>query len=190
MNTVADKSLPLHELLSAPEIEGETLDLVRYWRAIGQSKWRILLLAIAVGVLATLAANSLRPTYRSTATILIESSKLKLVSIEEVYSQLSSASTAFYQTQAEILKSRELALLGAGLAILIERLNNTLKTSHDVEQKLGVPVLGVLQITKVKRGQQLERVFLEDPQTPFSESIRTIRSGVCFRPSIARGRSW
>jgi capsular exopolysaccharide synthesis family protein len=69
-------------------------------------------------------------------------------------------------------------LLGAGLALLIERLNNTLKTSHDVEQKLGVPVLGVLQITKVKRGQQLERVFLEDPQTSFSESIRTIRSGV------------
>ena len=69
-------------------------------------------------------------------------------------------------------------LLGAGLALLIERLNNTLKTSHDVELKLGVPVLGVLQITKVKRGQQLERVFLEDPQTSFSESIRTIRSGV------------
>ena len=69
-------------------------------------------------------------------------------------------------------------LLGAGLALLIERLNNTLKTSHDVESKLGVPVLGVLQIAKVKRGQQLERMFLEDPQSSFSESIRTIRSGV------------
>ncbi len=109
MNTVADKSVALHELLSGPEIEGETLDIVRYWRAISRSKWRILILAIAVGILATMVANSLRPTYRSTATVLIESNKPKLVSIDEVYSQMSSSSTAFYQTQAEILKSRELA---------------------------------------------------------------------------------
>lgn len=68
--------------------------------------------------------------------------------------------------------------IGCGLSILIERLNNTVKTSHDVETKLGMPVLGVLQITKVKRGQHLERVFLEEPQTSFAESIRTIRSGV------------
>jgi capsular exopolysaccharide synthesis family protein len=47
-----------------------------------------------------------------------------------------------------------------------------------VESRLGVPVLGVLNITRVKSGQQLERVFLEDPQTTFSEAIRTIRSGV------------
>ena len=109
MNTVADRHPPLQQLLAGPEIEDDTLDLVRYWRAISQSKWRIVVLAIAVGVLATLVANSLRPTYRSTATMLIESNKPKLVSIEEVYSQLSSSSAAFYQTQAEILKSRELA---------------------------------------------------------------------------------
>ncbi len=117
MNTVADKAIPLEQLISGPEIEGETLDLVRYWRAISGSKWKILILAVAVGVLATMVANSLRPTYRATATILIESSKPKLVSIEEVYSQMSSSSTAFYQTQAEILKSRELA------ARLVKRLN-------------------------------------------------------------------
>ena len=69
-------------------------------------------------------------------------------------------------------------LTGAGLALLIERLNNTFKTTHDVEAKLGVPMLGVVQITKVARGRQLERVFLEEPQSAFAESIRTIRSGV------------
>jgi len=69
-------------------------------------------------------------------------------------------------------------LLGIGLALLIERLDNTLKTSHDVEAKLGVPSLGVLPISKVKRGHQLERVFLEDTQSNFAEAIRTIRSGV------------
>ncbi len=69
-------------------------------------------------------------------------------------------------------------LVAASLALLLERLDNTIKTTHEVETRLGVPVLGVLNITKVKRGQQLERVFLDDPQTLFAEAIRTIRSGV------------
>lgn len=109
MNTVADKPFPLKHLLDGPEIEDDTLELVRYWRAISRSKWRILILAVAVGILATMIANSLRPTYSATVIILIESNKPKLVSIEEVYSQLSTSSAAFYQTQSEILKSRELA---------------------------------------------------------------------------------
>ena len=119
MNTVADKSIPLQHLLGGPEIEGDTLDIVRYWRSISRNKWRILALAIAVGVLATMVANSLKPTYRATATILIESTKPKLVSIEEVYSQLSTTTPAFYVTQAEVLKSRDLAKR------LVKRLNLT-----------------------------------------------------------------
>ncbi len=69
-------------------------------------------------------------------------------------------------------------LVAIALAILLERLDNTIKTTHEVETRLGVPVLGVLNITKVKSSQQLERVFLDDPQTSFAEAIRTIRSGV------------
>jgi capsular exopolysaccharide synthesis family protein len=69
-------------------------------------------------------------------------------------------------------------LLGVSLALLLERLDNTVKTSHEVEQKLGVPALGVVQYTRVKRGQQLERIFLDEPQTAVAEAIRTIRSAV------------
>jgi capsular exopolysaccharide synthesis family protein len=71
------------------------------------------------------------------------------------------------------------ALLAAvSLALLLERLDNTIKTSHEVETRLGVPTLGVLNITRVTSGVHTERIFLEDPQTSFSEAIRTIRSGV------------
>jgi capsular exopolysaccharide synthesis family protein len=71
------------------------------------------------------------------------------------------------------------ALLAAvGLAFLLERLDNTVKTSHEVEQRLGAPSLGVVPFTRVKRGQQLERVFLDEPQTSVAEAIRTIRSAV------------
>jgi hypothetical protein len=41
LNTVADKSVALHQLISGPEIEDETLNIVRNWRAISRSKWRI-----------------------------------------------------------------------------------------------------------------------------------------------------
>ncbi len=50
----------------------------------------------------------MRPLYRSTATLLIEQGKAKIVSIEEVYSQ-GLMQREYYQTQVEILKSDELA---------------------------------------------------------------------------------
>lgn len=69
-------------------------------------------------------------------------------------------------------------LLGISLALLIERLNNTVKTSREVEQRLGLPTLGIVQLTHTKRGTQMERLFLDEPQTSFAEAIRTIRSAV------------
>jgi capsular exopolysaccharide synthesis family protein len=53
--------------------------------------------------------------YRSAATILVESSKPKIVSIGEVYSSLGGAQREFYQTQFEILKSRVLGGSGSSL---------------------------------------------------------------------------
>lgn len=129
MNTIADAQAPFLQsnagISGASDVEEETLDLVRYWRAIARNKWRILALTVAVGVLATFVANSLRPVYRSTATLLIEAGKPKITSIEEVYSQLSNSSREFFQTQAEILKSRELS------SKLVQRLNLTVHEQYD-----------------------------------------------------------
>jgi exopolysaccharide transport family protein len=69
-------------------------------------------------------------------------------------------------------------LLAVALALLLERLDNTVKTTHEVEQRLGVPSLGVVQYARVKRGQRLERIFLDEPQTSVAEAIRTVRSAV------------
>ncbi len=102
-----------------PERDDETLDLVRYWRAVNRNKWRIIALVAAVGVLAVLIANSMPPVYRATATILIEPNKPKIVSIEEAYNIAAGMNREFYQTQFEILKSREL------VAKLVKKLNLT-----------------------------------------------------------------
>src|SRR5207244_1909013 len=81
-----------------------------YWRAINRNKWRILLLMIAVGTLASLYAQSLAPVYRATATVMLEASRQKALSNEEVFTAVMGSSTRdYFQTQAEILKSREYA---------------------------------------------------------------------------------
>jgi polysaccharide biosynthesis transport protein len=89
--------------------QAETLDLIEYWRSITKRKWSILGLVALVVLIATLVVFSLRPEFRSTATVMIEQSKAKVVSIEEVYNSMGSAHREYYQTQVEIIKSRELA---------------------------------------------------------------------------------
>ena len=82
---------------------------LRFWRrSISKHKWSALGLALAIALLTTLIVYVIQPTYRSTATLMLESNKSKVVSIEEVYSAMSS-NREYYQTQAEILKSEELA---------------------------------------------------------------------------------
>ena len=92
-------------LVDAPE---ERIDLMEYWRAVSKRRWPILGLTLLVALLAMLVVNGMRPVYRATATLLIEQGKAKFVSIEEVYSQ-GVVQREYFQTQIEILKSRELA---------------------------------------------------------------------------------
>ncbi len=88
--------------------EREQLDILEYWRSIARHKWSILALTVLVGILAVLMVFTITPTYRSTATLLIEQGKSKVVSIEEVYSNLG-GNREYFQTQVEILKSAELS---------------------------------------------------------------------------------
>jgi succinoglycan biosynthesis transport protein ExoP len=106
MNSLAERELA--SLGEPQEHDEQTLDLVRYWRAINRNKWRILAFVVAIGVLAVLFAQSLAPVFRGTATLLIEAGKPKIVSIEEVYAA-GSANREYFETQVGILKSREMA---------------------------------------------------------------------------------
>lgn len=108
--SIAPATAPDVRLLGETREEraAESFDLLEYWRTITKRKWSILGLALAVTLLAALVVFAIRPTYRSTVMLLIEAQKNKVVGIEEVYSGMS-ANREYFQTQAEILKSRELA---------------------------------------------------------------------------------
>ncbi|MDO6386043.1 polysaccharide biosynthesis tyrosine autokinase [Uliginosibacterium sp. 31-12] len=88
--------------------EESKLELLEYWRSITKRKWAILALGLVVAVLAGAIAFSITPEYRATTTVLIEQGKRKVLSIEDVYGG-ASQEKEHYQTQVEILKSREVA---------------------------------------------------------------------------------
>lgn len=101
---------PAYMPADMPRHDGDQLaEKMRFWRrSILKHKWSALGLAAAISLLTALFVNTLQPTYRSTATVMLESTKNKVVSIEELYSSQTSG-REYYQTQAEILKSAELA---------------------------------------------------------------------------------
>ena len=112
-------------------------DQLRFWRrSIAKKRWVIVLLTLLVGAITTLVVYSMTPVYRSTATLYIEPSKEKVVSIEEVYGGIS-GNREHIQTQLEILKSRELA------EKLVQRLKLATNPAIDPRQKppaLNLPI--------------------------------------------------
>src|SRR5205085_4183003 len=71
-------------------------------------------------------------------------------------------------------------VIGILLALLLDRLANTLNSTSDVEQRLGMPALGVLQKIKgfAKRGFVSELAFFSDTQSTFAEAVRTVRTSI------------
>jgi capsular exopolysaccharide synthesis family protein len=73
-------------------------------------------------------------------------------------------------------------LAGIGLAFLLDFMDKSFRSSDEVEQKLGLPLLGVVPLAaqKQKRGakEDVSKVFLDDPRGTFAESVRTIRTGI------------
>ncbi|MFH1602927.1 MAG: Wzz/FepE/Etk N-terminal domain-containing protein, partial [Pseudomonadota bacterium] len=81
-------------------------DVVRYLRVLNRYKWGILMVVIAVGMLAAMYASTLRPIYRSTATLMLEISKPKIVTNAELFEAINGAQRDYFLTQFEIIEWR------------------------------------------------------------------------------------
>ncbi|WOJ94282.1 polysaccharide biosynthesis tyrosine autokinase [Congregibacter variabilis] len=68
-------------------------------------------------------------------------------------------------------------MLGSGVAILLTSLDNTIKTPDDLQDKLGLPMLGSVPLMDTSKAGDFEQ-FWDRPNGPFAESFRTIRTGV------------
>ena len=96
-------------------MDEEIIDLREYWRVLRVHKRRIIGLAFLFAIVSVLLVFSMKPIYKSTATLLIEPDTNNVVSIEDVYG-LAGGDDEYYQTQYAILKSR----------VLLERVIDTL----------------------------------------------------------------
>jgi capsular exopolysaccharide synthesis family protein len=80
-----------------------------------------------------------------------------------------------------VLVSILLALLaGVGASLLLDQLDKPIKTADDVERKLQVPLLTTLPLLNKGEARRAAsaRLFADQPNSVFAESIRTARSGV------------
>ncbi len=73
-------------------------------------------------------------------------------------------------------------MFGVFIAIVRSRLDDTVKVREDVESRLGLPMLGMLQRVKVsqRKGQTIDQYVLTDPRTPFSEAVNDIRTAILY----------
>lgn len=69
-------------------------------------------------------------------------------------------------------------LFGAALSILLDKLNNTFKGAEELEDKLNLPVLGILPLLKDTKRANIAQMFNSNSDRSFLESVRTIRTGV------------
>jgi len=70
-------------------------------------------------------------------------------------------------------------LLGVGVAFLREQLDTTFKNGRVVEAKLGLPLFGIMQAMD-KNIKNVERHYLDNTRSVFSESVNHIRTGVMY----------
>ncbi len=74
--------------------------------------------------------------------------------------------------------------LGVGLAFLRERLDDRIKTRHEMERRLGAPVLAAVpRLGSWRRGDSARLVMRTEPKSPVSEAYRTLGTNIQYLAS-------
>jgi len=110
----------------------------------------------------------------------LSSSGTKVASARIVDKALPPAGAIYPQKQRIILMWTLGGLfLGIALSFLREQLDTTFKNGRVVEEKLGLPLFGVVQ-SMGDEVKGVERHYLENKRSVFSEAINHIRTGVTY----------
>lgn len=171
-NPSADAGVNKPVFLHDPEDQADRLELLEYWRSILKRKWQIVSLGLVVALLAGVIVFVMTPIYRSTATVLVEANKSKVLAIEDVYSGISQ-NREHFQTQVEILKSREVAIKTITKARLWELEEFDPRPKPD-DWKQGIrSALGMVEEEKEWTEERLANAVLEGFSTRLNvEPIR------------------
>jgi capsular exopolysaccharide synthesis family protein len=71
-------------------------------------------------------------------------------------------------------------MLAAGIAFLVEYLDDTLKTMDDIERVLQLPVIGYIAQIRYEKGSEESLYVTRQPRSPVSEAFRSLRANLEF----------
>ena len=145
----------------------ETPEYVDYWRAVMMRKWSILGLTLVVALITAVAVMQMAPVYRSSVTLLIETDTTKLLPIGDAYNSVGLYYREYFQTQAEILKSREVA----------QRVVTKLKLAEHPEFDPRPKDPSALEVWMGEHLSPLKEYFLKSPveQTAASVEVEVLK---------------
>jgi len=98
---------PIGYYSSSPREERE-INLRDYWKVIRKRRWTIIAFFLIVVVTTAVWTFTMRPIYRTTATIQINKENPQIVDFKEVFA-VNTTDRDYYQTQYKLLESRKLA---------------------------------------------------------------------------------
>ena len=108
INVVADKTPAVQAPVNTVNFnQEEVIDLGQYWRTIKKAKWSILVVTFCCLIIGGLIASSAVPIYRASAKILADPQQPNANRNEQYIS--SALVFLYYETQYEIIKSRNIA---------------------------------------------------------------------------------
>ena len=72
-------------------------------------------------------------------------------------------------------------VLGSMLALLLEQLDNTLRSGRQVEELLGLPSLGLVpKVADPRADTRLHRHMIDHPQSAYAEAVHALYTQVCL----------
>jgi capsular exopolysaccharide synthesis family protein len=71
-------------------------------------------------------------------------------------------------------------VFGVGMAFLYEYLDNTIKSTDEAEKTYGAPVLAIVPMDKIEKGQKRRLTIVEAPGSASAEAYRVLRNSIDF----------
>ena len=139
----------------AQRLVSDAPDMLQMWQTIWRRKWSILTLMLIIMMATALGTYAITPTYRASATLLIEKKKTNVVSIEQVYGT-EGAGNEYLETQFALLKSRALA------ERVVRKLDLTTHSEFDPRQQ-AEPLIDIGNLLdSIKLAQAIPATLPED----------------------------
>lgn len=170
------RSQPLSVDLRSPDAtsDSDEIDLLSYWRILMKRRWMVLGVLGIVLVTSLIGTLLMTPIYRATAVLQIDRDTMEVVKVEGMNSVEGAASTDFFQTQYELLKSRALAERAVGQLDLADgkKLGQVLRPSG--WSKLRSMFTGGTSESSVKSERELS--------TQKRQVVAAFREGISVEP--------